>query len=92
MWDDGDVTLGEQRAFLAGAESAAQTVEAVARVWQDEPYAKAAVDKFAEMVARAVRESADAMVRPRSCGVRTSHRMHGDCLGVLAHEEREVQF
>jgi hypothetical protein len=46
------------RGFVAGAETAARTVEAVALRWQAPPEQAGAVRLFADMVAKAVREAA----------------------------------
>lgn len=45
--------------FVAGSESAARTIEAVAVEWRGLPEGKAAVQRFAALVAQAVREAAD---------------------------------
>lgn len=86
------------RGFAAGAESAAQTIEAIARQWEAPIAQVAAVRLFADMVTKAIRESADKMVRSQSCGVRATHRQHEwmdgplrrDCLGVPVQGRRKA--
>jgi hypothetical protein len=49
---------GMVRGYRAGAEAAVETMLRVAAEWRGLPEGKAAVQRFADMVARAVREAA----------------------------------